>query len=68
MLMADPTKRISRYHAKITHMEGAFVIEANNEIMEKNPTLLNDSEIDAEGFSDGDILRLGDCTFKFRTI
>jgi pSer/pThr/pTyr-binding forkhead associated (FHA) protein len=68
VLLADPTKRISRFHAKITHMEGALVIEANPEVMEKNPTYLNDDAIDAEALSDGDILRFGDCTFKFRTI
>jgi pSer/pThr/pTyr-binding forkhead associated (FHA) protein len=68
VLLADPTKRISRFHAKITHMEGALVIEANPDVMEKNPTYLNDDAIDAEGLNDGDILRLGDCTFKFRTI
>jgi pSer/pThr/pTyr-binding forkhead associated (FHA) protein len=68
VLLADPTKRISRFHAKITHMEGALVIEANPDVMEKNPTYLNDDAIDAEGLNDGDLLRLGDCTFKFRTI
>jgi predicted component of type VI protein secretion system len=68
VLLADPTKRISRFHAKITHMEGALVIEANPDVMENNPTYLNDDAIDAEALNDGDILRFGDCTFKFRTI
>jgi hypothetical protein len=62
------SQRISRYHAKIVHIEGAFVIEANPEVAGRNPTVLNDQEIDAEALSDGDVIRLGDCTFKFRTI
>ena len=62
------SQRISRYHAKIVHVEGAFVIEANPEISGRNPTVLNDQTIDAEALSDGDMIRLGDCTFKFRTI
>ncbi|MEM7413387.1 MAG: FHA domain-containing protein, partial [Myxococcota bacterium] len=62
------SKRISRYHAKIVHVEGAFVIEANSEVAEMNPTLINDEPIDAEALSDGDLIRLGDCLFKFRTI
>jgi pSer/pThr/pTyr-binding forkhead associated (FHA) protein len=60
--------RISRYHAQIHHDDGAFVIEANAEVMENNPTAVNDSEIDAEGLFDGDILKLGDSSFAFRTI
>ena len=63
-----PSKRISRYHAKIVHVEGAFVVEANPEVAEMNPTFINDESIDAEALSDGDLVRLGDCTFKFRTI
>jgi hypothetical protein len=63
-----PSKRISRYHAKIVHVEGAFVIEANPEVASRNPTLVNDEPIDAEALCDGDVIRLGDCTFKFRTI
>ena len=63
-----PSRRISRYHERVHHMEGAFVIEANPEVMSNNPTLLNDEEIDAEALSDGDTLQLGDCTFRFRTI
>lgn len=63
-----PSRRISRFHAKVHHEDGAFVIEANTKIMDRNPTVLNDQEIDAEGLSDGDVLRLGDCTFKFRTV
>jgi hypothetical protein len=62
------SQRISRYHAKIVHVDGAFVIEANPEISARNPTVLNDQTIDAEALSDGDVIRLGDCTFKFRTI
>lgn len=63
-----PSRRISRFHARIHHADGAFVVEANPDVMDKNPTVLNDEEIDAEALSDGDTLRLGDCTFKFRTI
>lgn len=63
-----PSKRISRYHAKIVHVEGAFVIEANPEVSSRNPTLVNEEPIDAEALCDGDVIRLGDCVFKFRTI
>jgi len=66
--LPDPNKRISRYHAKIVHVDGAFVIEANPEVAARNPTVVNDQEIEAEALCDGDSIRLGDCTFKFRTI
>ena len=62
------SQRISRYHAKIVHVDGAFVIEANPEVSGRNPTVLNEQTIDAEALSDGDVIRLGDCSFKFRTI
>jgi hypothetical protein len=60
--------RISRLHAQIHHEDGAFVVEANAEVMENNPTLVNGSEIDAEGLFDGDVLTLGDSSFAFRSI
>lgn len=66
--LPDPNKRISRFHAKIVHVDGAFVIEANPEVAKRNPTVLNEQEVDAEALCDGDVIRLGDCTFKFRTI
>jgi len=66
--LPDPNKRISRFHAKIVHVDGAFVIEANPEVAKRNPTVVNDQEVDAEALCDGDVIRLGDCTFKFRTI
>jgi predicted component of type VI protein secretion system len=66
--LPDPNKRISRFHAKIVHVDGAFVIEANPEVSKRNPTVVNDQEVDAEALCDGDVIRLGDCTFKFRTI
>jgi len=62
------SQRISRYHAKIVHVDGAFVVEANPEVSARNPTVVNDQTIDAEALCDGDVIRLGDCTFKFRTI
>ena len=60
--------RISRFHAQIRHDDGGFIVEANAEIMENNPTMVNGSEIDAEGLFDGDVLKLGDSSFAFRTI
>jgi FHA domain-containing protein len=62
------SQRISRFHAKIVHVEGAFVIEANPEVSGRNPTVVNEQTIDAEALCDGDVIRLGDCAFKFRTI
>jgi hypothetical protein len=66
--LPDPNRRISRFHATIKHKDGAFVIEANPEVSKNNPTVLNEQEIDFEELRDGDVIRLGDCTFKFRTI
>jgi FHA domain len=66
--LPDPSKRISRFHAKIVHREGAFVIEANPEVSKRNPTVVNGQEIEAEALCDADVIRLGDCTFTFRTI
>jgi pSer/pThr/pTyr-binding forkhead associated (FHA) protein len=63
-----PSRRISRFHARLKHEDGVFVIEANPEVFDKNPTVLNGAEIEADGLSDGDTLKLGDCTFRFRTI
>jgi predicted component of type VI protein secretion system len=62
------SQRISRYHAKIVHVDGAFVIEANPEVAARNPTVVNEQTVDAEALCDGDVIQLGDCTFKFRTI
>jgi pSer/pThr/pTyr-binding forkhead associated (FHA) protein len=57
---------ISREHAQIIHREGAFGIKP---LKENNPTYLNDEAIEGGApLSDGDELKLGDSTFKFRVV
>lgn len=59
------SKRISREHAEIRHAQGMFAIMP---LSDKNPTYINDRQTDGEELSDGDTLRLGQTTFKFRKI
>lgn len=62
------SRRISRSHARIDVREGGFRVEADPKAVEKNPTFLNGRAIDVARLSDGDTLRLGDCTFRFRSV
>jgi len=56
--------RISRQHAVLIHREGAFGIKA---LRPENPTWVN-GEVVREGaaLSDGDEIRVGQSTFRFR--
>ena len=59
------SKWISRAHAMIVHQEGVFAIVP---LTEKNRTYVNDREVDGAELSDGDIIRLGHTTFRFRSV
>lgn len=59
------SKWISREHAMIVHQEGVFAIVP---LSEKNRTYVNDREVDGAELSDGDTIRLGHTTFRFRSI
>ncbi len=59
------SKWISREHAMIVHQEGVFAIVP---LTERNRTYVNDREVDGAELSDGDTIRLGHTTFRFRCI
>jgi pSer/pThr/pTyr-binding forkhead associated (FHA) protein len=60
-----PSKWISRDHAMVVHQEGVFAIVP---LTEKNRTYVNDREVDGAELSDGDTIRLGHTTFRFRAV
>ncbi len=59
------SKWISREHANLVHQEGVFAIVPLNE---KNRTYVNHEDVDGAELRDGDLLRLGRTTFRFRTV
>ena len=59
------SKWISREHAMIVHQEDVFAIVP---LTEKNRTYVNDREVDGAELSDGDVIRLGHSTFRFRSV
>ncbi len=59
------SKWISREHAMLVHQEGVFALVP---LTEKNRTYVNDREVDGAEISDGDTIRLGRTTFRFRAI
>jgi hypothetical protein len=59
------SKWISREHAMVVHQEGVFAIVP---LTEKNRTYVNGQEIDGAELSDGDVIRLGHTTFRFRSV
>ena len=62
--LLDP--QISREHAQIVHQEGVLVLRA---LSPENPIQLNGEPVDdADQLSDGDKLKLGGSSFRFRTI
>lgn len=63
-----PSLKISREHASILHDEGDFMIVPQSD---KNPTIVNGEQTDSSGgtmLSDGDVVKMGRTTFRFRTI
>jgi hypothetical protein len=60
-----PSEWISREHAKMKHQDGLFVIAP---LSDKNPTFVNDERTEGTELKDGDFLKLGRTTFRFRTV
>lgn len=56
---------ISREHAKILHQDGQFAIAP---LSERNPTFVNEERTEGGELKDGDLVRLGRTTFRFRSI
>ncbi len=63
--VATPSEWISRVHARILYQDGQFAIAP---LSEKNPTFVNDERTEGSELSDGDFVRLGRTTFRFRSI
>ncbi len=59
------SKWISRQHAKVIHRDGVFALMP---LSERNRTYLNDVAVGDCEMTDGDLLRVGHTTFRFRTI
>lgn len=59
------SKWISREHAVLVHQQGVFAIVP---LSERNPTYLNDREIDGAELSDSDVIRLGHTSLRFKSI
>jgi hypothetical protein len=59
----DGEDTISREHAVIIHRDGAFGIKA---LKADNPTWVNDEQVEGGTLSDGDRIRVGRNTFRFR--
>ena len=59
------SQKISRDHAMLIHQNGMFVIKP---LSEKNPTFLNEAQTAGEELGDGDTIRVGLTTLKFRSI
>lgn len=55
---------ISRHHARIEYKHGLFVIEASSD----KPTLVNSDPIRGRELQDGDFVKLGKTTLRFRTV
>jgi len=59
------SKWISRQHAKVIHRNDVFALMP---LSERNRTYLNDVAVGDCEISDGDLLRVGHTTFRFRII
>lgn len=59
------SQRISREHALVTHKDGTFHVEP---LSERNPTRVNGEPTPGCDLADGDELKLGDTTFRFRSV
>jgi len=58
-------RSVSREHALIIHSAGSFGVRA---LRPENPTFLNDRQIEGEILSDGDTIRVGSVSLRFRTV
>ena len=59
------SKKISRLHAKVIHKDGLFAIAP---LSDKNPTFVNDEPTQGSELGDGDTLKLGRTTLRFRSV
>ncbi|MEE8167187.1 MAG: FHA domain-containing protein, partial [Myxococcota bacterium] len=59
------SQKISREHAILIHRDGKFVIKP---LSDKNPTFLNEMQTTGNEVGDGDTIRIGLTTLKFRSI
>jgi predicted component of type VI protein secretion system len=59
-------RSVSHVHARIACQEGAYVIEALQQ--QRNPTYLNDREITVSPLADGDTIRMGRVSLRFRKV
>lgn len=59
-----PSEWISRQHARIEYEQGIFAIEASSD----KPTLVNSERIEGSELHDGDYIKLGKTTLRFRTV
>jgi pSer/pThr/pTyr-binding forkhead associated (FHA) protein len=55
---------ISREHALLIHQDGVFAIRP---LKDENPVLVNGEKTEGSALQDGDLIRLGRTTFRFRT-
>ena len=60
-----PSMKISREHATVICEEDMFAIAP---LADKNPTLVNDEPTEGSELNDGDVIRMGRTTFRFRTV
>jgi hypothetical protein len=59
-----PSEWISRHHARIEYQHGRFMIEASSD----KPTAVNSDPIDGCELHDGDYIKVGKTTLRFRSI
>jgi pSer/pThr/pTyr-binding forkhead associated (FHA) protein len=60
-----PSVKVSREHAKIVHSDGVFAIVP---LKPENPTLVNGEATQGSELRDGDLVRVGQTTLRFRTV
>ena len=59
-----PSEWVSRHHARIEFEHGVFTIHASSD----KPTIVNSERVDASELHDGDYIKLGKTTLRFRSI
>jgi pSer/pThr/pTyr-binding forkhead associated (FHA) protein len=59
-----PSEWISREHAILIHQDGVFAIRP---LKDENPVVVNGERTEGAALQDGDVLRLGRTTFRFRS-
>lgn len=60
-----PSEKISREHAKIMHQGGVFAIAP---LSDRNPTLVNGEPTEGSELRDGDTVKVGRTTLRFRSV